>query len=359
MSGDTDNAESVGKAYDEVCRAYERIDDFRAKLLGFLPAVSGAGLFLLLRNTGLGGRARGKWELLTFGGSFGAIVTLGLLLYEQRGIQQCIRLTTIGSALESKLCVRGRFSRWPHSVRRFINEPTASGFIYSSVIASWVFIAITSESNPAAVAAAVTIWVICFLGTRGFYWWVTWGEEIARGKRPTYNVWSYRCFSQLVTRRIIVPWPVTPSEIDLKWLRNRFGDHKLSSVTFDFLATKKLSPDRLRSAWEATSDISGGRRPMIRRNLLGIALALVEITGRGCSRRERSQKLSEALGGTDLSQTVLEDLELESFDFGGWNFLGCDGRGGSITCCTFGGAHFDGGLAAAEIFASSGLTFET
>ena len=308
------------------CRAYERIDDFRAKLLGFLPLVSGTGLLLLLGHTGLDGRAQDNWELLTFAGLFGAIVTLGLLLYEQRGIQQCIRLTTIGKALESKLRVHGRFSRWPHSLRRFINEPAASGFIYSSVIASWVFVAITTKSNPVAVAAAVTIWVICFLATRAFYWWVTWGEEIARGGRPTYQVWSYRCFAHLVTRRIIVPWPATPSEIDPKWLNDRFGDHKLSSVTFDFLG-RNLTPDRLSSAWDATSDMSAGSRHMIRRNLLGIALALVRTIGRGCSARERSQNLSEILGASDLSDTVLEDLELESFDFGGWNFLGCDGRG--------------------------------
>jgi hypothetical protein len=39
------NSEVARAAYAEVCRSYERIDDFRAKLLGFLPFVSGAGLF--------------------------------------------------------------------------------------------------------------------------------------------------------------------------------------------------------------------------------------------------------------------------------------------------------------------------
>ena len=37
--------------YVEVCRSYERIDVFRAKLLGFLPIASGTGvLFLLARD---------------------------------------------------------------------------------------------------------------------------------------------------------------------------------------------------------------------------------------------------------------------------------------------------------------------
>ena len=39
-------------AYGEVCRSYERIDDFRAKLLGLLPLASGAALFSLLGKTG-------------------------------------------------------------------------------------------------------------------------------------------------------------------------------------------------------------------------------------------------------------------------------------------------------------------
>ena len=181
-----------------------------------------------------GGRAQDNWKLLTFAGSFGTIITLGLLLYEQRGIQYCIRLTTIGMSLESEIGVRGRFKRWPHSVRRFVNEPAASGFIYSSVIAAWVFVAITSTSDLAAVIAAVTVGLACFLATRGFYWWVTWGEEIARAGRPTRKVWSYRLYAKLVARRIIDPWQV--SSEDWEWLGDRFGDRKLSPVTFDVLA---------------------------------------------------------------------------------------------------------------------------
>jgi hypothetical protein len=84
--------ENTRKAYDEVCRSYERIDDFRAKLLSLLPIVSGTGLFLLLRETGLGEAATDSRSLLTFSGSFGAVITLGLLFYELRGIQRCVRL---------------------------------------------------------------------------------------------------------------------------------------------------------------------------------------------------------------------------------------------------------------------------
>jgi hypothetical protein len=52
MSKDEEAAPTAAltSAYAEVCRSYERIDDFRAKLLGFLPLVSGVGLFLLLEK---------------------------------------------------------------------------------------------------------------------------------------------------------------------------------------------------------------------------------------------------------------------------------------------------------------------
>jgi hypothetical protein len=36
--------------YDQLCQSYRAIDDFRAKLLGFLPVVTGGGLLLLSRN---------------------------------------------------------------------------------------------------------------------------------------------------------------------------------------------------------------------------------------------------------------------------------------------------------------------
>ncbi len=36
--------------YEEVCRSYQAIADFRAKLIGLLPLASGAGIFLLLND---------------------------------------------------------------------------------------------------------------------------------------------------------------------------------------------------------------------------------------------------------------------------------------------------------------------
>src|SRR5262249_35650619 len=58
-------------AYREVCSTFRQLDDFRAKLLGFLPLASGAGIFAILSNGANAGLT------LIFGLS-GALVTAGL-----------------------------------------------------------------------------------------------------------------------------------------------------------------------------------------------------------------------------------------------------------------------------------------
>jgi hypothetical protein len=176
----TNSGAALIAAYTEVCRSYERIDDFRAKLLGFLPLVSGTGLFFLLErmdtSVGNGGRA----ELLVPAGIFGFIVTVGLLLYELRGIQRCIRLASVGSVFESQMELKGRFTQWPHSLGRFINEPLAAAFIYSSVLAAWMFLTVVSASFPLAIVSAYIVLGISFGAIWSFYLFITRKEEAWR-----------------------------------------------------------------------------------------------------------------------------------------------------------------------------------
>lgn len=183
MSPETNmDSEALKTAYVEVCRSYERIDDFRAKLLGFLPFVSGAGFFFLLgkADTGLGNG--GQAELLIPAGIFGFVVTVGLVFYELRGIQRCIRLANVGDALESRMKLEGRFRQWPLSVRRFINEPIADAFIYSGVLSAWTFLAILPASFLVAIALAGGVLGVSFAAIWRFYLDIRQREEAWKEK---------------------------------------------------------------------------------------------------------------------------------------------------------------------------------
>jgi hypothetical protein len=85
--------------YEEVCKSHQSIADFRGRLLGLLPLASGTGIFLLVDS-------RLSMDSLTFliaAGLFGAVVTLGLYLYEKRGMDECLLLRERGAALERRL----------------------------------------------------------------------------------------------------------------------------------------------------------------------------------------------------------------------------------------------------------------
>src|SRR5437879_3219394 len=91
--------------YQELCTSYRAIDDFRAKLLGFMPLATGTGIFLL--------KDAPKEYLLPIG-VFGFFVTLGLLAYEVYGINKCDALIRAGKRIECKLGVEnGQFSERP------------------------------------------------------------------------------------------------------------------------------------------------------------------------------------------------------------------------------------------------------
>ncbi len=155
--------------------------------------VSGAGFLLLLpRASTSGADPFGDSAILRFTGIFGVLVTLGLLLYEERGIHNCIKLTTVGQKIETEMGVHGRFRSRAKSVGRIINEPVASGIIYSSVLAAWVFLAIASTSTFWGVVGAGASGCTSLVLTRAFYWWVTLSEEAARADQPqTKNWWSH------------------------------------------------------------------------------------------------------------------------------------------------------------------------
>jgi len=161
-------------AYAHICESYHKIDDFRAKLLGFLPLASGAGIFLLLNSALTGeGTAPDAIKYLVPIGVFGIVVTLGLFFYELYGIMKCGRLIDAGRNLEEALRWEGygQFSTRPDvypNPKRFpqINEPFAAGIVYPAVLGAWTYLALFGGGRSVAAWIAAAL-VSCsgFVGT--------------------------------------------------------------------------------------------------------------------------------------------------------------------------------------------------
>jgi hypothetical protein len=149
-------------AYQVLCTSYHNIDEFRGKLLQYLPLATGAGLLFA---------AKDNHALLHNHpvplGLFGLVVALGLFSYEIYGIKKCGALITRGKEIERLLGFEGQFRTRPHAVWGIVAEPFAAGLIYSAVVASWVFLVflhhqiigwIVSGSVFAGLSLAVVVW---------------------------------------------------------------------------------------------------------------------------------------------------------------------------------------------------------
>ena len=108
--------ESVREQYDRVCDGYHAIDDFRMKLLGFLPVATGAGVFLLLSGKAelIVGKSSGQLpEAVGAIGIFGALFAFGLFTYELFEVKKCHYRIEVGRRLEATTGIRGSFEFGP------------------------------------------------------------------------------------------------------------------------------------------------------------------------------------------------------------------------------------------------------
>lgn len=157
---DTARPENLRTVYRELCSSYRAIDDFRTKLLGFLPLATGAGIFFLVTD-----KAKIDFvkEYFFPMGAFGFVITLGLFFYEFYGIKKCTHIIRAGIDLEKELNVcDGQFTRRPPGVAGFISEPLAAGVIYPAVLAAWTFIAFAFSQLHDAAKWALGVFLIGF-----------------------------------------------------------------------------------------------------------------------------------------------------------------------------------------------------
>ncbi len=160
--------ENLRVAYQQLCESYRAIDDFRAKLLGFLPLATG-GIFLL-------GSINTPKESLGLIGVFGLVITVGLFCYEIYGIKKCHNLIAIGKKIERKLDINGQFINRPREVAYFINEPFVAGIIYPVVLAAWMFLALNfspplvAALQPYALRVAIVVFIVGFVVAATYNW---------------------------------------------------------------------------------------------------------------------------------------------------------------------------------------------
>lgn len=157
------------KAYEQLCTSYRAIDDFRAKLLGFLPLATGTGIFLLLGSSNLKDVKNLTPEtqgILVAVGAFGFLITLGLFFFEIYGIKKCAALIKAGQDMEDSLRLDvGQFKKRPQNVAYLINEPFAAGVIYSTVLAAWVYFALIFKWPDANPWIPISVLIVSFAWT--------------------------------------------------------------------------------------------------------------------------------------------------------------------------------------------------
>jgi hypothetical protein len=142
--------------YDQICATYRAIDDFRAKLLGFLPAVTGGSLVLLTR--GDGGLDPDFYAPV---GAFALLVTVGLFIYELHGISKCHFWIEAGKRVETDMNLKvGLFTNRSKYAWGKLNELHAAAIIYPAVMAAWTYVALFHTARTIGLIVGVGVFLL-------------------------------------------------------------------------------------------------------------------------------------------------------------------------------------------------------
>ena len=151
--------------YKEICNSYHAIDNFRMQLLSLLPLFSLVGYFFIEKGK------EPPHGLFAFAGLFAALFTLGLFIYEIRGIIRCNTLFRRGQIIEEKLGMLGQFTECCNEqeklkghVLAWLNAKSAACLIYSLVFASWfyIFLKFTLQDDLSCILSGIGLGLIVF-----------------------------------------------------------------------------------------------------------------------------------------------------------------------------------------------------
>ncbi len=105
---------------------------------------------------------------------------------------------------------------------------------------------------------------------------------------------------------------------------------ELSELVVEYLA-RLLHPAAVSGAWVSTEN--QGDAALLRRNLLGVALARVDDIAHNESPNARATQLAGILGNRRLMNASLSALYLNRYDFADWQFAHVQGHDGTLSYC--------------------------
>ena len=137
-------------------------------------------------------------------------------------------------------------------------------------------------------------------------------------------------YSIFYAKALADDWTAMGVESILEDLRG----HKLDDGIIEYLA-RLVSPSQIQAAWvQSTGRGTFTRWPLVRRNILALALAYLEDTTAGATPRARSTRLAEVIGSTVLEDVSLSELSLVRLDLSNWTIRRIQGKGGALLYCS-------------------------
>jgi hypothetical protein len=139
---------TVDKRYSEICSSVRAADGIRLKLLGLVPLVSGAVIFLLLAPG-----TQPNWSLrMVFIALFGAVVAFAIYRWEVRNLRLYGWLVARGAELERvELGLdRGQFHNREPAPKLFgwrMGRAEAEHLLYWATIGAWLLLAVVATVN--------------------------------------------------------------------------------------------------------------------------------------------------------------------------------------------------------------------
>lgn len=128
--------DTLRSAYQSISDCHKELAEFRGKLLALLPVATGTGVFLLLTE-------KSSPEYIAVG-ALGALFTVGLLIFERRGVTMCKNIAETGVALEREMKLgHARFKDCPDpKVRKTGREwvEVAGWVVYLAVLVAWLVV---------------------------------------------------------------------------------------------------------------------------------------------------------------------------------------------------------------------------